>query len=223
MIFIDNISKIYNRSKPNEKIALEDISLKIEEKEFILLTGNSGSGKTTLLSLIAALIKPTKGQIIVNNKVISKFPDSFASTYRREKTGIIFQKFNLIESLSVIDNILIPQIPLKQKNTNYAYELLSHFQITDLKNKPVKFLSGGERQKVAIIRALINQPEIILADEPTANLDKKSVDNFLEIISEIHKNYSKTIIVATHDKRLENIKTNYRYICLKNGKIEKCS
>jgi putative ABC transport system ATP-binding protein len=217
MIEFQSVTKIYNKFSNDEITAINNISFKINENELIILKGNSGSGKSTILSLISGLIKPTQGNIIVNKKQISKLPDKFASAFRRNNIGFIFQKFNLIENLTSFENTIIPLIPKKKFEINHINELFEIFKITDKKNTKIKYLSGGERQKIVIIRALANNPNIILADEPTANLDKKSVESFKSIISNIHE-MGKTIIIATHDARLLDL-PNHKKIILENGEI----
>jgi putative ABC transport system ATP-binding protein len=197
MIELKNISKIYG----NGVIAIKDLSLAFNEGELIVLKGKSGSGKSTILSLIAALSKPTIGEVIVDSKHISKLPDHFSSVYRRDNIGFIFQKYNLVADLTVKENILLPLVPL-----NLSYEELDSrlqkvmiaFSIAHKQDEVVKNLSGGEQQRTAIARANIANPKIILADEPTANLDHKLSLEFIKILKEM-KSLNKTIIVATHD------------------------
>ena len=201
MIELKNILKMYNINKNNQITALENINLKIKEGEIVVLRGSSGSGKSTILSLIAALNKPSSGEVIVDKKKISKLPDNFAAIYRRDNIGFIFQKYNLIPNLSVKDNILLPLIPLNPDvdDLTKKVELISkRFHISHKLHDIVRNLSGGEQQRVAIARANINNPKIIIADEPTANLDAKLSLHFIEILKEL-KRLNKTIIIATHD------------------------
>jgi len=207
IIEIKNVTKIYNFKTPKEVIALKNINLSIKEGEFILLMGPSGSGKSTLLSIIAALTKPTYGKVIVKNEVLSKLPDRFAALFRRENIGFIFQKFNLIEDLNVFDNVILPLIPsdIEPKELeNKAYKVMKDFSIEHKANQVVRKLSGGEQQRCAIARAMINDPQIILADEPTANLDAKLTSEFINIVKKLKKE-GKTIIIATHDPRFETL------------------
>ena len=201
MIQFININKIFNQGEKDEIHALKKINFNVNENEFILLRGASGSGKSTILSIVGGLIKPTDGEVIVDGKSIAKLPDKFSSLLRREKIGFIFQKFNLISDLSVYDNIIIPLIPGKLSRSEIESKvdkLLSDFSLNDKKNILVKKLSGGEQQRVAIARALINNPKIILADEPTANLDEKLSNDFIEIIKKLKSN-GITILLASHD------------------------
>ncbi len=201
MIELKNIIKKYEINKNNIVTALDDINLIINEGELVVLKGSSGSGKSTILSLIAALSKPTSGEVIVDTKRISKLPDNFASDFRRDNIGFIFQKYNLINTLSVKENIMLPLVPMNLHVDIVEEKLkrvLEMFHIAHKKDMIVKNLSGGEQQRVAIARANINNPKIIIADEPTANLDEKLSLHFIEIIKEL-KAQGKTIIIATHD------------------------
>ena len=221
MIELKNITKIYDLNKNDQVVALKDINLSINEGELIILKGSSGSGKSTILSLIAALNKPTSGEVIVDNKKISKLPDNFASIYRRDNIGFIFQKYNLIADITVKENILLPLIPLNPDADELDKKLdlvMEKFKISHKKETLVKNLSGGEQQRVAIARANVNNPKIIIADEPTANLDEKLSLHFIEILKEL-KNAGKTIVVATHDPLFFNLDFVDREIQVSNGTI----
>ena len=221
MIKLNNITKIYEINKNNSVTAIKDIKLIINEGELIVLKGASGSGKSTILSLIAGLCKPTNGEVIVDDKRISKLPDDFLSLYRRENIGFIFQKYNLIPTLSVQDNILVPLIPNNPDEKDIEKKLhavMEKFNIIHKKDITVKNLSGGEQQRVAISRSMINDPKIIIADEPTANLDEKLSLDFIEILKQL-KQTNKTIIVATHDPLFFELDFVDKIIDMKNGKI----
>lgn len=225
MIHLKNVTKTYTLSKNESFIAVDNISIDFKEGELIILKGASGSGKSTILSLIAALCKPTKGEIIVDTKRISKLPDNFASLYRRENIGFIFQKYNLIPNLTVKENILLPLVPENLEESVLEKKLssaLMQFGIAEKRDILTKNLSGGEQQRVAIARAYINDPKIIIADEPTANLDKKLSEHFIEILKQLKKS-KKTIIVATHDPLFFDLDFTDRMISLANGKIVLCS
>ncbi|MBI1930929.1 MAG: ABC transporter ATP-binding protein [Ignavibacteriales bacterium] len=221
MIQFININKIFNQGEKDEIHALKKINFNVNENEFILLRGASGSGKSTILSIVGGLIKPTDGEVIVDGKSIAKLPDKFSSLLRREKIGFIFQKFNLISDLSVYDNIIIPLIPGKLSRTEIESKvdkLLSDFSLNDKKNILVKKLSGGEQQRVAIARALINNPKIILADEPTANLDEKLSNDFIEIIKKLKSN-GITILLASHDPLFNSLEFLDNIIDIHLGEI----
>lgn len=201
MIELKNISKRYEVNKNESVTALDNINLRVKEGELVVFRGASGSGKSTILSLIAALSKPTSGEVIVDDKQISKLPDNFASRYRRDNIGFIFQKYNLIPTLSVKDNILLPLIPLNPDATEVEQKIeavMKRFHIEHKRETIVRNLSGGEQQRAAIARANVNNPKIIIADEPTANLDESLSLHFIEILKEL-KSLGKTIIIATHD------------------------
>jgi putative ABC transport system ATP-binding protein len=201
MIELINTNKTYSTNKNDISVALEKVNLKINEGEVVVLRGSSGSGKSTILSLIAALLKPTSGELIVDKKHISKLSDTFASEFRREHIGFVFQKYNLVADLSVKENILLPLIPLNLPSQEMQKKLdivVNKFHIEHKVNELVKNLSGGEQQRVAIARANINNPKIILADEPTANLDEELSVHLIKILQEL-KDEGKTIVVATHD------------------------
>jgi putative ABC transport system ATP-binding protein len=221
MIELKNITKKYEINKYNTVTALDRISLKIQEGELVVLKGASGSGKSTVLSLIAALSKPTSGEVIVDKKQISKLSDNFASIYRRDNIGFVFQKYNLIPELSVKENILLPLVPLNLEEKLVEEKLqkvMKQFHIEHKSENLVKNLSGGEQQRTAIARANVNQPKIILADEPTANLDEKLSVHFIEILQEL-KSEGKTIVVATHDPLFFDLDCIDRTIEMHRGKI----
>jgi putative ABC transport system ATP-binding protein len=222
MIELKNITKIYNMNQNDKVVALDNINLDFKEGELVVLKGASGSGKSTILSLIAALSKPTTGEVIVDKKRISKLPDNFAAIYRRENIGFVFQKYNLIPNLSVKENIIQPLIPTNPQADELNIKLdsvMKKFNIEHKKDLIVRNLSGGEQQRVAIARAHINNPKIIIADEPTANLDEKLSLDFINILKEL-KESNKTIIVATHDPLFFDLPFVDKIIEIYNGKIQ---
>ena len=214
--------KLVNVSKKYKDIdALKEINLEFKEGEFIVLKGVSGSGKSTILSLIAGLLKPTSGEVIVDKQHISKMADHFCSEYRRDNIGFIFQRYNLIPTLSVKENILLPLLPKNLDETVLEKKLKSSMKLFNIEHKEnsiVKNLSGGEQQRVAIARANVNEPKIILADEPTANLDEKLSVEFIEIMREL-KSLNKTIIIATHDPLFFELDFVDKIVEVKAGKI----
>lgn len=221
MIELKHLTKVFELNKNNTIVAVNDISLEINDGELLVLKGASGSGKSTILSCLAGLSKPTSGEIIIDNDRISKLPDNFASLFRREKIGFIFQKYNLIPTLSVKENILIPLIPENlpsHKTKEILEKVMKKFKIDHKKDELVKNLSGGEQQRVAIARSQVNNPKYIIADEPTANLDKELSLHFIEILKEL-KNEGKTIIVATHDPLFFELDFVDRVIEISNGEI----
>lgn len=200
MIIFDKVTKTF----ADGTTPVKDFSMQIEKGETVILKGESGSGKSTILSLTAALMRPTSGDITVNGKKIAKLPDDYASLFRRENIGIIFQSYHLLPHLTVMENICVPVLPTNIHYTDAEVEamsILSVLGMTEKADSDVTILSGGEQQRVAIARALINSPEIILADEPTANLDRKLTDGLIEIFSKM-KAKGHTIIIATHDSAI---------------------
>ncbi len=195
------MTKVFNRGKPNEVVAVRDVSIEVNEGEVAVLRGPSGSGKTTLLSLIACVAKPTSGRVFVAGKEVSKLPERFLTLFRREHVGIIFQQFNLIPELSVVDNVVVPLIPTPlpaNESRKRALALLKNLGMERRSDFKVRELSGGEQQRVAIARALVNNPRIIVADEPTAHLDTALAEEFLRIMHNL-KREGRTIVIATHD------------------------
>ncbi len=221
MIELKNATKIYNYKTPKELTALKDVNIRIEKGNFVLLKGPSGSGKSTLLSLIAGFTHPTFGRVVVKGEDISKLPDRFLSLFRRQNIGFIFQKFNLLDDLTLYDNLILPLIPdsIEYKELkSRAEKLLKDFSIYDKRDVLVGKLSGGQQQRAAIARALINYPDIILADEPTANLDSKLVYELFDILKKL-KSEGKTIVVATHDERFEGLKEIDEIFTVKEGHV----
>ena len=217
MIELKSVSKEYEGGVK----ALDDVSLIFKEGEVVVLKGMSGSGKSSILSLIAGLSKPTEGEVIVDTKHISKLADHFATSFRRENIGMIFQKYNLIADLSVQENILLPLVPLNLKGEELERRLnreLESFKLMSKKDIEVKKLSGGEQQRCAIARANINNPKIILADEPTANLDEKLSLEFIESLREM-KSENRTIIIATHDPLFFDLDFVDSIVEVRRGKV----
>lgn len=221
MIEIKNLSKKYKDGKNSDFFALQDIDFEIASNECVILKGASGSGKSTLLSIIGAMSKPSNGAVLIDGVNFAKVSDDAASSFRHKKIGYIFQFFNLIEELSVYENIASPlhlcdySQELKSKMIKEAKKLAS-FDKSDF--SLTKDLSGGEKQRCAIARALVNNPEIILADEPTANLDGENSRNFVETIR-LLKQLGKTIVIATHDPVFDDLEFVDKIINLKYGKI----
>ena len=221
MVVLENVYKTYHEGTPRAFDALKAVDLHIRRGEMVILSGVSGSGKSTLLSLIAALDKPTSGKVIVNGEAISKLSDVHASAFRAETVGVVFQHFNLLETLSVEENVIVPLVhtdfSLGQVK-KMAYASMQKASIEHKASQPVKALSGGEKQRCAIARALVRDPALILCDEPTANLDKANALKFIEILKSL-KEAGKTIIVATHDPLFESLDFVDRIIPMREGTI----
>ena len=221
MIELKNVTKEFKIGAKDKVTALKDINLHVGKGETVLLKGPSGSGKSTILSLIAALNKPTSGEVIVDGKRVSKLADNFTALFRRENIGFIFQRYNLIPTLSAKENVIVPLIPSNPdpiKLEKRLQELFSSFSLDSKMGVIVKNLSGGEQQRVAIMRSLINNPTIIIADEPTANLDKKLSLEFIEILRKL-KSSENSIVIASHDPLFFDLDFIDRQIDIQNGEI----
>ena len=221
MINVRGVSLVYNQGKQNEFCALKNINLDVNNGELVILKGVSGSGKSTLLSLIALLQKPTSGEILIDGTNIAKLPDAFCSEFRHKRLGLVFQNFNLIEGLSVYENLLAP-FALTNFKANVREEMIKRAlelaNIAHKRDENVSNLSGGERQRCAVARALSMDADIILADEPTANLDRDNARAFLGLL-ESFKALKKSVIVATHDSIFDELKATDRVVSLQNGEI----
>ena len=221
MINIRGVSLVYNQGKQNEFYALKNINLDVNNGELVILKGVSGSGKSTLLSLIALLQKPTSGEILIDGTNIAKLPDAFCSEFRHKRLGLVFQNFNLIDGLSVYENLLAPfaltnfKANVREEMIKKALELAN---IAHKRDENVSNLSGGERQRCAVARALSMDADIILADEPTANLDRQNARAFLGLL-ESFKALKKSVIVATHDSIFDELGATDRVVNLQNGEI----
>lgn len=195
----ENLTKIYN----NQVRALNGVSISIERGEFVAVMGSSGSGKSTLLHILGGVDRPTSGTVYIDGEDISALKEKDLALFRRRKIGLVYQFFNLIHNLSVKKNILLP-ILLDKKNPdqNYFDEIISVLGLKEKLNSFPSELSGGQQQRVAIARSLIYRPSILLADEPTGNLDRKNSDEIIGLLKLSNKNYKQTIIMITHDERI---------------------
>ncbi|MBP9820405.1 ABC transporter ATP-binding protein [Candidatus Woesebacteria bacterium] len=216
MISLKAIKKSYF-IKEEEFPILKGVDFDIQQGEFVALMGPSGSGKSTLLNIIGALDKPSGGEYHIQNKLVSELDSDQLAEIRNRYIGFIFQNFNLIPTISALENVALPSFYAGSLDYVRAKELLEMVGLSDrLNNKPNE-LSGGQRQRVAIARSLINNPEFILADEPTGNLDSKTGKEIMDLIISLKNEYGKTILMVTHDDHLGSIAD--RVIHLKDGKI----
>ena len=220
MIETRNVTKIYKLGD-TDVIGAKEINLKIEEGEFLSIMGPSGSGKSTLLYLIGGLDKPTSGDVLIDGVNIVEMEERALCEVRRDKIGFIFQEFNLISTLTAIENTLVPLIPMgvSDDEMERGMKLLEAFGLKDRIDHLPGQLSGGQQQRVAIARALINEPEIVLADEPTGELDTKSGDELIQLMEEMNRREGVTFIIVTHDPVVSG-KTR-RTIFLQDGMIVK--
>ena len=198
LLEIKSISKIYGKGN-NAVHALKDVSFSVDKGEYIAIVGESGSGKSTLLNIIGAIDIPTDGKVIINNKDLFTMTDSELTVFRRRNIGFVFQGFNLIPELTVEQNIIFPVLlDYKKPDRKYLEELLNILGLQERKNHLPSELSGGQQQRVAIGRALITRPSLILADEPTGNLDSKNSSEVISLLKESSQKYEQTIIMITH-------------------------
>ena len=200
--------------------ALRAVSLDIRQGEFVAIMGPSGSGKSTMVNMVGCLDIPTKGKIYLDGKDISSLSESDLAMVRGKKIGFIFQQFNLIPTLSAIENVALPMIfqaVPRETRLSRAKELLTLVDLGDRMNHKPAELSGGQQQRVAIARSLANDPDVILADEPTGNLDTKTGDTVIEFLKQLNKKEKKTVVMVTHDPHLAKIAQ--RIILIKDGQI----
>ena len=219
VIELKNVWKIYKMGKV-EVPAIRGLNLKVRKGEFLSIMGPSGSGKSTAMNMIGALDIPSKGSIYLDGKDISTFSESNLSQLRGKKIGFIFQQFNLIPTLSALENIALPMIFQNisgEERRQKARKLLEMVELGDrIHHKPTE-LSGGQQQRVAIARSLANNPEVVLADEPTGNLDSKTGGTVMDFLKKLHKDEGKTIIVVTHESEVAEFAK--RIIHIRDGLI----
>ncbi|OGQ00502.1 MAG: ABC transporter ATP-binding protein [Deltaproteobacteria bacterium RBG_19FT_COMBO_60_16] len=223
MIHAENVTKVYNPGMPDEVTALHGVSVSIAVGEVAVLKGPSGSGKTSLLSLIGCMSRPTSGKVLVYGKDVAKLPERFLTNIRRKTFGFVFQQYNLVRDVSVLENVLLPLYPLDIRISEMrekARGVMRKLRIDGKEHLKVKQLSGGEQQRVAIARALINDPEVIIADEPTAHLDTELSGEFLEILSALNRE-GKTVVIATHDPFVHEQPMVDRIIAMRDGRIDR--
>lgn len=218
MIELRNITKTV-RSGTEDLTILDDVSMTVPDGQFVAVTGASGSGKSTLLGLIAGLDAPSSGEVFIDDDEITALKEDRLAEIRSKKIGFIFQSFHLIPSLTAFENILIPMEILGILNASERAEML--IENVDLSNRGHHYpaeLSGGEQQRVAIARAFANSPKILLADEPTGNLDSKNGEHIFELMTELHRKNNVTLVLVTHDRALAD--KSQRQIILRDGRIE---
>jgi len=220
-ITLAEVTKVFNQNRPNEYPAIRGISMTIEPGRVTCVKGASGSGKSTLLSLIGCLSRPTAGRIHLGERMISGLPERFLTAIRRHTFGFIFQQFNLIGGLSVVENVVLPAYPLApdyRTLMDSAQELLARFDLAHKAESQVQWLSGGEAQRTGICRALINDPEILIADEPTANLDSRLSLAFMDQIAQL-RHTGKTVLISSHDPLLFDSPVVDSVIELRDGQL----
>jgi len=216
---LENVWKIYEFGKIELNV-LKDVSLEIAPGAFVVILGPSGSGKSTMLHMVGCLDLPTKGRIFLDGKDISKMSEDELAQARGQKIGFIFQQFNLLSNLNALENVMLPMIfqgKSEEERQERAKFLLNSLGLKErILHRPTE-LSGGEQQRIAIARSLSNNPEIIVADEPTGNLDSTTGKKIMEILIDLHKNEGKTIVVVTHDPTIANYSD--QVVNIKDGQI----
>ena len=216
---VENLTKIYGKGT-TKVVALDNVSFSVEKGEFVAIVGASGSGKSTLLHLIGGVDRPTSGKVFIDGNDIYEFDDDKLAIFRRRQVGLVYQFYNLIPILNVEENITLPlDLDNRKPNKEYLNSLIKLLGLESRKNHLPNELSGGQQQRTSIGRALVTNPTIILADEPTGNLDSKSSDEIVELLRKSNKEYKQTIIMITHN--MEIAKCADRIIQIEDGKIVK--
>lgn len=212
-----NLVKIYGQ-EPNLVKALDNVSIEIKEGEFVAIIGTSGSGKSTLLNMLGGLDKPTSGETIISNKIISKLNDEELTIFRRRNIGFVFQNYNLVPILNVYENIVLPiELDGSKIDTNYVDSIINTLGLKDKLTDMPNNLSGGQQQRVAIARALATKPAIILADEPTGNLDSKTSMDVIGLLKITSKQFNQTMVMITHNEEIAQLAD--RIIRIEDGKV----
>ena len=210
--------KKYYGAEPNITRALDGVTLSIEKGEFVAIVGTSGSGKSTLLNMIGGLDVPTSGQVVVDGKELSKLKDEELTVFRRRKIGFIFQNYNLVPVLNVFENIVLPvELDGNKVDKKFMNEVVQMLGLEDKLNNMPNNLSGGQQQRIAIARALVSKPAIVLADEPTGNLDSKTSADVLGLLKTTSQKVHQTLVMITHNSEIAQLAD--RIIRIEDGKI----
>jgi putative ABC transport system ATP-binding protein len=221
LIALNDITKIFNRGRPNEFTALNGVSLEIESQRLAVFKGPSGSGKTTLLSIVGCMAKPSEGRVFVGDREVTSLPERFLTDIRRHTFGFIFQQLHLVRGVSALENVILPAYPSGERLAalrERGLRLLEMMGLSSRAKTNIEWLSGGEAQRVAIARALINEPAIVVADEPTAHLDSKLSLDFMAAMERL-KAEGKTILFASHDPLVYESAMVDRVLEMRDGRI----
>ncbi|MEA2070608.1 MAG: ABC transporter ATP-binding protein [Asgard group archaeon] len=219
IIEVSNLYKIYNKDTPAEVVALDNVTIGFQAKKMVAIIGPSGSGKSSLLNILGCMDSATSGSVFLNGDEITRLPENRLANIRKNKIGFIFQQFLLVPTLTALENVLLPVIPdgIKQSDRERAIMLLDKVGLGDrIDHKPSE-LSGGEKQRCSVARALINNPTILFADEPTGNLDSKTGESLMKLLHQLNKDLGLTVIVVTHDPLI--MKEVDQKVEIKDGKI----
>lgn len=221
LINVKNIKKTYGKGA-NAVCALNDVSFSVKKGELLTIVGASGSGKTTLLNILAGIDKPDSGEILISNTYITALLEKQLIVFRRRNIGFVFQEYNLISVLNAYDNIALPFTLDKVKKVDHEYikKVMISLQIWDKRDRYPNELSGGQQQRVAIARALVIKPMIVLADEPTGNLDSRTAMDVMLLLKQCNKEFNQTLLVITHDEKIAQM--GHEIIHLQDGKILEC-
>ena len=221
VISAEGVSRVYNRGRPDEIAALDAVDLEVPEGEALALRGASGSGKSTLLGVIGCMVRPSAGRVRVLGCEVATLPEDHLTLLRRETFGFVFQQFNLIRGLSALENLLIPLYPLPMRTGAMrarGHFLLERFGLAQRAGVAVERLSGGEQQRVAIARALVNDPRIVIADEPSAHLDRALTEQLLTLLEGIVLE-GRTVVIASHDPTVCDHPFVRTVVDLRNGRV----
>ncbi len=221
MIFLDRVNKVFNQGRHNEVWAVRDLSLELDTRGITVFKGPSGSGKTSLLAMLGCLSRPTSGRIYLDDRILSNLPERYMTEVRRSTYGFIFQRFNLIPGLSLLENVMLPAYPLAPEAAalrDRALDLLRRFRLAERAHNRAEWLSGGEAQRAAICRALINNPRILIADEPTASLDSQLSQELLILIGEL-ADQGMGILISSHDPLVFDHARVSRLVAMRDGRL----
>ncbi len=217
MLEAKNLKKYYNST--NQIKAVDDITFSVNKGEFVAIVGKSGSGKTTLLNLLGALDTPTEGEVIISEESIFSLGENERTVFRRKNIGFVFQSFNLLQALSVYENIILPvKLDGKDVDTELLDEIIDKLELREKLNEYPTSLSGGQQQRVAIARAILQKPKLVFADEPTGNLDTATSEEVIELFKLMKERFGQTVIIITHNEAIA--KTADRIITIEDGRLK---
>ncbi len=225
MIALENVRKVFHQGRPNQFTAVDGVSLTLRQGEVTAFRGPSGSGKTTLLGLIGCMARPTSGRIHLGDREITSLPERFLTEIRRRTFGFVFQSFNLIPGITALENVMVPALPTGERHADLRARALAALGGLGLAAKAgsrVEWLSGGEAQRVTIARALVNDPAVIIADEPTAHLDTRLSEEFMGTVAEL-KRLGKTVLIASHDPLVFGVGVVDRVVTVVDGRTEEAA